>query len=219
MTEKPEKPEIRLWLREEGSAWFGLAECDGALVATSVAGNSDIARRILVHCLPPGAPRSLAEGPSDFVDRIVHLLAEMEEGKACGGNVRLSLDYLPEPAASVFGLVAAIPPGYASSYGRVAEAAGTIAREVGRLMANNPLYPLVPCHRVVGSDYALVGYRGMTAGPDLDDKLDRLREEARGFHEEMTLPGEKGLKVFPVEWVIAKAERETEDEERQLTLW
>ena len=86
-------------------------------------------------------------------------------------------------------------------------------------MANNPLYPIVPCHRVVGSDYSLVGYRGTTSGPDLDEKLARLKEEARGYGEELELPNGSDLRVFPVEWVIAKAERELDDESRQMTLW
>jgi O-6-methylguanine DNA methyltransferase len=219
MIAKTEKPEIRLWLKDEGCSWFGVAECNGALVATSVAGNRDIATRILVHCLPQGSAHRLAEGSSAYADAMIRRLAAIEAGDESDKVFEIAGDYVPEPAASVFRLVAAIPRGYASSYGAVAKAAGTIAREVGRLMANNPLYPIVPCHRVVGSDCSLVGYRGMTSGPDLEDKLARLREEARGFSEERTLEGGTGLRVFPVEWVIAKAAREGLDEESQMTLW
>ena len=109
--------------------------------------------------------------------------------------------------------------GYATSYGAVAKAAGTFAREVGRLMMNNPLYPIVPCHRVVGSDYSLVGYRGATSGADLDDKLARLKAEARGADGEKALETARGLVVFPVEWVIARVERERRGEGRQMSLW
>lgn len=211
--------EILLWLRREGGIWFGVAECEACLVATSVATTREEAARILALCLPSGSPRRLAEGPSEFADKSSRMLAAIEAGDEGGKVFRLSPEYLPEPAAGVFRLVASIPCGYASSYGRVAEAAGTIAREVGRLMANNPLYPIVPCHRVVGSDYALVGYRGATSGPDLDDKLARLRAEAKGFREELALPGPPMLSVFPVEWVIAKADRERRDSGRQMSLW
>jgi len=116
-------------------------------------------------------------------------------------------------------MAAAIPLGYASSYGRIAAAAGTIAREVGRLMACNPLYPLVPCHRVVGSDYSLVGYRGAKEGPDLEDKLSRLRAEARGCAEDLLLKEAGGLMVFPVEVVIARAERRRAADTGQLQLF
>jgi O-6-methylguanine DNA methyltransferase len=202
---------IDLWLRQEGPEWFGVAEYGGKLAATCVARTREEASRILEQCLPPGAARRFAEGPSAFADTTAHMLAAIEAGDESSKRFELAGDVVPEPAARVFCLVAAIPCGYACSYGRVAEASGTTARAVGQFMAGNPLYPIVPCHRVVGSDFSLVGYRGMTSGPDLDDKLARLRAEARGFSREMTLEGAHGLTVFPVEWVIAKAERDRGD--------
>ena len=210
---------MALWLRKSGELWYGAAECEGRLVATSVAGSREAASRILSGCVPPGAPRRPGEGPSDFADATARMLAAIECGDESGKRFELSPEYLPEPAASVFRLVAAIPLGYASSYGLVAVAAGTIARAVGRLMAGNPLYPIVPCHRVVGSDYSLVGYRGATSGPDLDDKLARLRAEARGFREARRLEEARGLEVFPVERVLEKAARERADDARQMSLW
>jgi methylated-DNA-[protein]-cysteine S-methyltransferase len=44
----------------------------------------------------------------------------------------------------------------------VAEAAGRpgAARVVGAAMAANPFAPVIPCHRVVGSDGTLRGYGG-----------------------------------------------------------
>ena len=210
---------MTLWLRREGS-WFGIAEFREGLVATSVASSKEEATSILFGCLPKGAPFIMGEGESAYADRIALVLASIEEkGEGDVEGIRLSPDYHPEPASSVYRLVSTIPLGYATSYGRVAVATGAIAREVGRLMAGNPLYPLVPCHRVVGADYSLVGYRGATSGPDLDDKLDRLRAESRGFGSERELPGTGGLLVFPVEWVVAKAESGKGDEERQLSLW
>ncbi|HUX42449.1 MAG TPA: MGMT family protein [Rectinemataceae bacterium] len=107
----------------------------------------------------------------------------------------------------------------ATSTGRIAAAAGVIAREVGSLMAHNPLYPLVPCHRVVGSDYGLVGYRGATEGPDLEDKLERLRAEARGIEDERRVGGPDGILVFPVERVIARVAGRDRGEAGQLSLW
>jgi O-6-methylguanine DNA methyltransferase len=146
------------------------------------------------------------------------MLAAIEAGDESCKRFDLAADVLPRQAASVFRLVAAIPCGYACSYGRIAEAARTTARAVGQFMATNPLYPIVPCHRVVGSDFSLVGYRGMTSGPDLEDKLARLRAEARGFSRELTLEDAHGLRVFPVEWVIAKADRERGDDLPGMTL-
>ena len=54
-----------------------------------------------------------------------------------------------------------IPPGTTVSYSAIADAIGqpTASRAVARACATNPVAVLVPCHRVIGSDGALTGYR------------------------------------------------------------
>jgi methylated-DNA-[protein]-cysteine S-methyltransferase len=56
-----------------------------------------------------------------------------------------------------------IPYGKVKSYGEVAKAASSprAARAVGQMMARNPVAPIVPCHRVVGSDGSLCGFSGI----------------------------------------------------------
>ncbi len=58
--------------------------------------------------------------------------------------------------------VAAIPYGETRSYGEVAGrlGGGAVARAVGLANATNPIPIVIPCHRVVGADGALVGYGG-----------------------------------------------------------
>ncbi|RMF14860.1 MAG: methylated-DNA--[protein]-cysteine S-methyltransferase [Alphaproteobacteria bacterium] len=46
------------------------------------------------------------------------------------------------------------------SYRELAEQVASVPRAIGRAVARNPLPILIPCHRVVGSDGALVGYSG-----------------------------------------------------------
>jgi len=55
----------------------------------------------------------------------------------------------------------AIPPGQTRSYAEVAARVGapTAHRAVARAIARNPVAVLVPCHRVVGKDGSLTGYR------------------------------------------------------------
>ncbi len=55
-----------------------------------------------------------------------------------------------------------IPPGTTTTYGALAAAIGRpgAARAVGRANATNPVTLIVPCHRVIGADGALVGYAG-----------------------------------------------------------
>ncbi|MGH8861051.1 MAG: methylated-DNA--[protein]-cysteine S-methyltransferase [Jatrophihabitantaceae bacterium] len=63
---------------------------------------------------------------------------------------------------AVWDLVAAIPRGATTTYGRIAEQLGdrTLAYRVGQAVGANPLCILVPCHRVVGADGSLTGYAG-----------------------------------------------------------
>lgn len=57
-------------------------------------------------------------------------------------------------------LLMLLPPGRVTTYGDLARLLGTSPRHVGRLLAENDEAPIVPCHRVVGSDGSLVGYSG-----------------------------------------------------------
>lgn len=66
---------------------------------------------------------------------------------------------------AVWQALRAIPPGETRSYGQLAAALGKpgAARAVGRACGANPVSLLVPCHRAVGADGALTGYRWGTA--------------------------------------------------------
>jgi AraC family transcriptional regulator of adaptative response/methylated-DNA-[protein]-cysteine methyltransferase len=52
-----------------------------------------------------------------------------------------------------------IEPGKTMRYGELAATLGSHARAVARACASNPIGLLVPCHRVVGADQAVTGYR------------------------------------------------------------
>lgn len=62
----------------------------------------------------------------------------------------------------VWAALCAIPPGETRSYGQLAQALGRpgAARAVGLANGQNRVAVVVPCHRVVGADGALVGYGG-----------------------------------------------------------
>ena len=67
-------------------------------------------------------------------------------------------------------------------------------------MAANPFAPIVPCHRVVKSDFTLGGYGG-----GLKAKHEILTREKRRHTINLEIPvGSKKLKVFPVETVLDK---------------
>ena len=95
---------------------------------------------------------------------------------ALAGTVAAVLAYLHEPAAGlalpldlrgtafqqrVWAALCRIPPGETRSYAAVAAMidAPRAVRAVARSCATNPVSLAVPCHRVVGSDGSLTGYR------------------------------------------------------------
>jgi len=65
-------------------------------------------------------------------------------------------------ACAVWRALRDIPPGATESYGHLAARIGRpgAGRAVGRAVGANPVSLVLPCHRVVGYDGALVGYGG-----------------------------------------------------------
>lgn len=64
---------------------------------------------------------------------------------------------------AVFRALRRIPFGETRSYDDLARVTGIHPRVVGQLVGSNPLSIVIPCHRVVGKDGALVGYGGGVA--------------------------------------------------------
>ena len=98
------------------------------------------------------------------------------DDSALAETVRNVLDFLREPKQAldlpldlrgtafqqrVWQTLCRIPPGETRTYGQLAEMVGNprAIRAVARSCATNPVSLAVPCHRVVGADGDLTGYR------------------------------------------------------------
>lgn len=83
-------------------------------------------------------------------------------------------------AATVREVVASVPKGKVATYGQVAALAGKprAARAVGMIMSKNRDTRAVPCHRVVGSTGALIGYAFRTG---IGTKKELLKKEGVRF--------------------------------------
>jgi len=211
---------IEVGIDERGESWFGLAHSRGQLVATAVAGSRQRVLEQLEKCLPRSAQYRIAAESSTFVNEMLTMLAELEQGNEEHKRFTIARELLPDKLAAVLEAAAAIPIGMVSTYGELGRVAGAEARVVGGVMATNPLYPIVPCHRVVGADLSLVGYRGTRNAANLQAKLERLRGEVRGYstQRKVEVPG-VALTVSPVEWVIRKADQERGQPGQQLSLF
>jgi len=80
----------------------------------------------------------------------------------------------------VWEILCAIPYGTTVTYRDIAVAAGNplAARAVGMANHRNPVPILIPCHRVIGNNGALTGYRG---GLELKKRLLELEWGALGY--------------------------------------
>ncbi|CAJ0747493.1 23551_t:CDS:10 [Entrophospora sp. SA101] len=97
----------------------------------------------------------------------------------------------------VYQLCAQIPPGYVSTYKIIAEILRSSPRAVGQALRKNPFASaVVPCHRVIESNFFLGGYRGK----ELNIKKKKLAKEGVFFtpkgYLQKDLRAEKIFKAF-----------------------
>lgn len=192
---------IEVYARKVDGVWFGVAYDGEEVFATNFASDGKHVLQGLLSGLPFNASFEQVEKPSAFAERVIVVLKEVYDGKEIARVPSLAMQHLSDYAQNVLRVASLIPLGYVASYGSVAQVAGGSPRGVGRVMALNPFAPIVPCHRVVGSDFSLVGYGG-----GLPAKLEFLKREAKGYtHERKISVNRKQLKVYPVELALKKA--------------
>ena len=194
---------MSLFTKNINDVWFGIAYDGEKVFGTTFAFSEKRALQSLIESTPFNVPFQRSETASAFAERVIALLKDIYDGKGASGNVSLATEHLSNYSRKVIKMVSLIPVGYVASYGSVAKAAGGSPRAVGRVMASNPFAPIVPCHRVVSSDFTLGGYGG-----GLNAKLEFLRRENRGYTSKREIPLKNGkLQLFPVEFLLKQLEK------------
>jgi O-6-methylguanine DNA methyltransferase len=189
---------IGLYAKDVDDVWYGVACDEQRVFSTSFAVSEQDTLKSLLDCMPFEVPFESCSQPSAFAERVLATVKRIYDGKDVSPSFTLATEHLPAYTQRVLEVTLLIPVGYAASYGSVAKAAGGSPRAVGNVMARNPFAPIVPCHRVVSSDYTLGGYGG-----GLDVKLEFLNREKRGYKTPQDVPvGDRKLRVFPVEFVL-----------------
>jgi methylated-DNA-[protein]-cysteine S-methyltransferase len=109
---------------------------------------------------PPAGMDEWVDDPTAF-DDVVDQLDAYFAGTLTEFDVPLQLDGTPFQR-EVWGALREIPYGETRSYGWLADRIGRpgAARAVGLANGHNPIGIIVPCHRVIGANGALVGYGG-----------------------------------------------------------
>jgi AraC family transcriptional regulator of adaptative response/methylated-DNA-[protein]-cysteine methyltransferase len=153
----------------EGEAlWHAVAPCmlGRVLVAATALGICAILlgdsvpalRRELKERFPRA---SFVEAPPEFAEALAQIARHVDE-PGRGARLELPLDIRGTAfQRRVWEELRKIPPGSTASYGEVAKRIGRpqAVRAVAGACAANPIAVAIPCHRILGADGSLTGYR------------------------------------------------------------
>jgi O-6-methylguanine DNA methyltransferase len=193
---------INVYTKNIDGVWFGAACAEQRVFSTSFAHTQQEALRKLLGRVPFNVPFQVFPEPSAFAETVLASVKNVYDGNGVSQKFSLATEHLSAYTQKVLATASLIPVGYVASYGSIAKAAGGSPRAVGRVMASNPFAPIVPCHRVVSSDFTLGGYGG-----GLNVKLELLIREKRGYMSPLEIAlGDRKLQVFPIAFVLRKLE-------------
>jgi len=189
---------IYVYHQKMNGMWFAAALEDDRVLATNFASDESEVLMHLLESLPYNVPFQIAEKPNQLSERLLATLKSMFRGENVSSNFRLEMTHLPNYSKRVLGFLSKVPVGYVTTYNALAKAAGGGPRSVGRVMATNPFPPLIPCHRVVRSDFRLGGF----GCGGVDVKREILGREDRRYREPGKIKVDGAvLEIFPVGFV------------------
>lgn len=188
---------IQIYCMNLDEMWFAAAIRDEMIITTTFASNENDALKYILKSLPYNTSFQMAKKPTQFSKKVLSALKSIFDGKNASSKFKLEMKHLSTYAQRVLRCVYMVPVGYVTSYGEVAKTMGGSPRAVGRVMATNPFPPLVPCHRVVRSDFTLGGFGGGIAL-----KWEMLQRENRGYSQSKKLRvNGKSLSLFPINFL------------------
>ena len=175
-----------VWWSEVESPFgtFGVASTAKGLL-TMLLPRENLNHQAVIRKLSPGAEIVPDDGHNA---EAVRQLREYLAGERQHWDLQLDMRGTPFQVA-VWKAVYDVPYGQTASYGDIARQIGNPAavRAVGAANGANPLPPVVPCHRIIGSNGKLTGYGG---GLPLKQKLLDL--------ERVALGGDAKFQVMPL---------------------
>ncbi len=189
---------IEVYAQNLDNTWFAVALNKQQIVTSSFGPEQKNALNNILGKLPCNVPFQVFHEPKASAKTALLALKCIYDGKEVKTALPLATSCLPAYTKKVLTATSAIPLGFVTSYGLIAKTVGGGPRAVGNIMASNPFAPIVPCHRVVKSDFTLGGY-----GFGLRVKVELLRKEKQGFSSKKEIEVKGGLlTVYPVENVL-----------------
>ncbi len=189
---------IEVYNQNFDNTWFSIAIDQQQIVASSFGADQSATVKNVLGNISFNCPFQVFLEPTTFAKNALATLKNIYDGKKVTLNLPLAIDNLRSYTKKVLRTTLTVPLGYVTSYGAIAKAVGGGPRAVGNIMASNPFAPIVPCHRVVRTNFSLGGY-----GFGLKTKIELLGREKQGFSScrEIEVLGGR-LMVFPVEQVL-----------------
>jgi len=185
---------IYVYYQKIGDMWCGAAINDEKVWATTFATSEKECVQQLLDSLPYNRPFKSEKKPSPLAQQIFNTVKSMLAGESVSWDFRLERSHLSAYAQKVLDCLATVPVGYVTTYKALAKTVGGGPRAVGQIMALNPFAPLVPCHRVIKSDFSIGGF-----GMGSQVKRALLQREDRGFEKPSKVETKCGvLELFPV---------------------
>ncbi|BAZ52783.1 methylated-DNA--protein-cysteine methyltransferase [Nostoc sp. NIES-4103] len=148
--------EIRFAVKRSWLGWVLVAATTKGICAIHLGDTEEVLIEQLQNQFPNA---QLSESDSTFEDWIEQVIAFIEMPQQ-GLNLPLDIQGTAFQQR-VWRTLQDIPPGSTASYAQIAQQIGNpkAVRAVARACATNQLAIAIPCHRVVGSDNTLKGYR------------------------------------------------------------
>jgi len=194
---------IKVCVKNICGVWFGIAYHNKLILATTFAEHQQDVLSHLLELIPNNVAFDVVSENTTFTEKIFTAVKDAYDGKSLTQELPLAYEQLPTYTTKVLKAVLAIPTGYVSSYGSVAKAVGGGPRAVGNVMASNPFAPIIPCHRVVTSDFKLGGYGG-----GLAVKFEFLKRECKGYTQLKTiLINGQMMQIFPAELIFLNLQK------------
>jgi len=188
---------IHAFHQKIGDMWCAVAIEDEKIWSTAFATSEKECVQQLRENLPYNQPFTFEEKPSLLAEKILGALKSVLEGENISWDFKFETQHLPKYTQRVLDCLSRVPVGYVTTYKALAKTVGGGPRAVGQVMASNPFAPLVPCHRVIKTDFSIGGFGGAERNVRLKRAL--LQREDKGFEKPSKIETECGLlELFPV---------------------
>jgi len=190
---------IHVYHRKIDDLWCAAALEAQKIWATAFTSTEKEAVKQILDSLPYGKAFQTGEESTPYASKVLDAIGAVLAGENVSVDFSFEHSHLSQYARKILlGCLTKVPTGYVTTYGALAKTAGGGPRAVGQIMAMNPFAPLVPCHRVIKSDFSTGGFGG-GYGDGVKRKRAILQREERGFTKPSYVKTEFGmLQVFPV---------------------